>query len=338
VPDREQRPAGKGDFLAQLREADEGLRAERLSPEADARLRALALGPAPRRRWLWLAAPVAALALALALGWLWSRRQPPSPRGPVELGGFALLAGEASLGGGGVECRSGACALGAEELGVRLDLAREARLAREGGALRLLLGEVTVSVRPRPRGQAPLRVQVSHGVIEVLGTVFVLSQRAEGGSVRLQRGAIRFVAVDGREVRLRPGEELRWPLPPPAATLPAATGPSRPLATRPAVLRPAASKPPLPPAELESLLDAVERLRSQARHEEAARRLREALPRIAERSTRERMSFELGTLLGQHLKQTAAACRHWRGHLKSFGARRYGVEIEAARRALGCPE
>jgi hypothetical protein len=324
-------PGPRGDFVERLRQADAELREQRLSPAAEARLRELIDGGIPRRRPWLLWAPVGAMAAALLVLWVVLGRA-PSPRGPAitpQVGGFALLEGRAEVEARGVRCETERCTLSAADLRTQLTLSSRAVMQRRGTDLALVVGEVTVVVERRLRAARPLRVQVSHGAIEVLGTVFAVSQRADGGQVELQRGVIRFLSSDGRAVMLRPGESLRWPLPP--ATRPAASAPVF------APLRPAASRPrALAPAEVESLLDLVERLRSQARYGEAARQLRQGLPRIADSSTRERMSYELGTLLGQHLRDAAAACRHWRRHLRSFGAVRYGVEIEAARRQLGC--
>jgi transmembrane sensor len=320
----------RGSFIERLRQADAELREQRLSPVAEARLLELVDRQAVRRRPWLLLAPVGAMVAVLLVLWILLGRA-PSVRGPTsspELGGFALIEGRAEVESRGVRCEAARCTLAASDLRATLTLSARAVMQRRGQDLALVAGAVTCVIEKR-RASAPLRVHVSHGAVEVIGTIFALSQDSEGGQVELQRGAIRFLSSDGRAVLLRPGESLRWPLPP--ATRPAASAPAF------ATPRPAASRPrPLAPAEVESLLDLIERLRSQGRYAEAARQLRQLLPRIADGATRERMSYELGTLLGQHLRDVATACRHWRRHLLRFGAARYGVEIEAARRQLGC--
>ena len=88
--------------------------------------------------------------------------------------------------------------------------------------------------------------------------------------------------------------------------------------------------------ETESLTSRVGRLRSQRRFGEAARTLRAALPRITDRATRVTLSYELGEILTHDLADAAAACRHWKAHLRRYGPGRYGGEISQARKKAGC--
>jgi len=330
-------------FVDELRRLDRELASERLSPDAEARLRALVetgVSPARRARASGLRVALAgglALLLLVAGALWWLGRRAPAPRA---LEGFEVVAGKAEPDRRRVRC-VGRCTLRAPGLGARLELGEAATVRRHtDDRIELLAGRATVAVRKRPRGAAPLRVQVSHGVIEVLGTRFTIWQEERGGRVELHRGSIRFRAPDGRTRLLAPGQSLSWPLAPEQPAPPAPATPEPPPSadtTRPgATLRPA--PPRLTPEAAESLLDEVERLRSQGRYREAAGRLRESLHRVAERPTRERLSYELGTILTHHLRDSAAACRHWRRHLRRFGTARYGREIDEARRTLGCED
>jgi hypothetical protein len=223
---------------------------------------------------------------------------------------------------------------------------------REGHA-ELIRGTAVCTVKPAPRGQrrGPVKVFVSHGVIEVTGTVFHLSQGPRGGRVTLQRGAIRFIASeDGRSVALTPGQTLSWPLARQAAGAGKAGGDASGIApgdaghgpgtgpgTGPAAAVKPRRPPPLSPADAESLLERVARLRDQRRFVEAAAALQRGLPRVRDRGTRETFSYELGSILTHHLDDRGRACRHWRRHLRRYGAARYGHEINGALRKLSCP-
>jgi transmembrane sensor len=329
VPERRDSDHGR-ELLGPLRQLDRDLSAERLSPAAEQRLQRLVREGVPRsRRVLVPALVAAAAAAAVLLVLLVGRPAAPPPSAPARVGGFEVVQGEAAIGREQlVGCASASCTLRSADARTELVLARATRIRRRGPHLQLASGRLVVEVQPRPRKE-PLRVYVSHGVIEVLGTRFTLWQGPAGGRVQLHRGSIRFLATSGEQRLLRPGAELAWPLPPPVP--PRVAAPVEP------------PPPPSPPARritremAESLLDAVERLRSQGRYREAVRRLQASLPHVVDRVSRERLSFELGTILTHHLRETTAACRHWRRHLARFGRSRYGDEIDKARRQLGCP-
>jgi len=339
---------GRSNIVEALRRADAELRQEHLGPEAEARIRTL-VEQRPRvmvLRWGGWAAGVAVAAAMLL--WVLVPREQPDPA-PRVVAGFHVVGGVARLSGpraggpppecgpsapvrhcpraGVVECGSRACVLEARDLSTRLELEDDTIVGRRRGQLFLFRGRVTCRVARRPRGAPPLRVYVSEGHIEVLGTIFSLRQDAGGrGEVSLRQGAIRFVASDGRVMRLEPGQRLTWPLP-------EEKGPRAPAS------QPASQPSPrrLSPREVETLEERVGRLRNQGRFREATRTLRRALGRIADRATRESFSYELGAILTHHLPDAAAACRHWRRHLRRFGSSRYGEEIRQARTRLGCP-
>jgi hypothetical protein len=334
-------------FVECLRQLDQELQRHELSPAADARLReAIFEGQRERQRgrshlvWIPVGALAAACAVLLVL-WrvLWSGPGPvtgtPAPR---SVGGFSVLAGTSRLHEERqVRCHSDRCALEVPGVQARLELAGRATVRRRRRDVELIRGKVTCEVKPvRTRG-APFVVYVSHGEIRVLGTRFTLWQDEGGGRVELHRGAIAFRSRDGREVTLRPGEELRWPLPPPVpAPAVKVKAPGADAGRNRPAVRPKRKNRPITVDEAESLLDQIGRLRSQGRFGEAVRRLRRSLPRVTDRVARERLSYELGTILTHHLRDAGAACRHWKRHLRAFGPRRYGVEINKLRQQLGC--
>ena len=211
-------------------------------------------------------------------------------------------------------------------------MTRGAVVKREERHIRVLKGRATLDVTPRRRGQEILRVYVSHGQIQVLGTMFTVQQRRVGGQVKLHRGAIRFVGHEGQVREVKPGQTLSWPLkdpPPLTATAPEEVAKSSPKKARPAKK--------LTLEETETLGNSTARLRSQGRYKQAARALRAALPRITDRVTRERFSFELGDILTYQLSDPAAACRHWKRHLRRYGPGRDGKEIRQAQQKAACP-
>ena len=59
-------------------------------------------------------------------------------------------------------------------------------------------------------GEAPTRIAVSHGTIEVLGTRFTIEQTAHGGHVDLFEGRIRFIGLDGSSTEIAPGQRYTW--------------------------------------------------------------------------------------------------------------------------------
>jgi transmembrane sensor len=333
------------DIIEKLREADGELRKEQLSQEADRRIREILAGeakrPSPWLRLVW--APVAAAVVVLLVWALWPRH--PSTEEPrPQLAGFKLTRGEVDREQGKrLRCRTASCTLEAPGIETRLELSKHCVVTRSERAIQLVRGELTVEVKPRPQGKT-VRVLVSHGVVEVTGTRFTLRQDPEGGWVKLERGAIRYVSNDGRTVALRPGQRLDWPLPPrePPTTQPVPPPQKNTPLTQhdagsPSTPEPKKPRPgPLDEQATQALLEQVERLRSQQRYARAARLLRKSLPRIADRTTRERLSYELGSLLTYQLKQNDRACRHWKRHLRSFSPTRYRADVERARKLLDC--
>ena len=53
-------------------------------------------------------------------------------------------------------------------------------------------------------------------------------------------------------------------------------------------------------------------------------------------ATRERLSFELGSLLTYQLHDVKRACAHWDAHRRAYGNGRYDAEVRAAAERLAC--
>jgi transmembrane sensor len=326
-----------GDLETALQRAARELEGVAPRPGLDARVHAATQAP-PRWRWALLAVPVVAALLLVLAAW-------PRAAGPAQLGGFAVVAPtegfSASAGPDGVvTVAAGEAQLVDAEEGQTLAVQAEAVLRRAQPGAQLLRGTIEVTVAHRTPGQPALRIGVSDGAIEVLGTRFRVEQGASGGRVVLHEGSIRFVATDGRQRLLRPGEELRWPLAdevvpeptvaPAPAPLPTPVAPTRPKRTRPA------APAPVRYVDADDLLRQVDVLRTKADYAEAVRYLTTGLARELRRDSRERFSFELGIILTDQLAEPRRACAQWARHTKEFGAGRYGREVTQAAARAGC--
>lgn len=343
-------------FETDLRAAADELSRERISREVDARIRSRMERRRPRRRrMLWTLPAAAACAAALALLLV---RRPAAPPATV-VGGLRLADASASArvrldAEQAVSVEGGPCRLFDDAGQAEFAVDRPARLRREPGGVRVLSGEVEVRVARRPAGAAA-RVLVSGGVIEVLGTRFQIVQRAEGGRVSLLEGRIRFVASAGEAFELEPGESLAWPVPPRAAPPvpsppplePAPRAPAPPSRPKPNAApaaqstspRPAPAAPPGAASNEDELaiFERVGALRSRGRYEEAVRELGAELARAGSASRRERLSFELGSILSFQLRQRERACAHWAEHRRAFPRGTYAQEVAQAMEQEGCP-
>jgi transmembrane sensor len=338
------------DFQAALGDADRGWRRAGVSEAADRRLR----GRLARR------ADRGGLARAGAGGGgataaTWRRRLALGTVALAVTGGAAALV---MLGQGLSPVRAPA-PIGLPA-GVRLENASaNLVLAEERAGVRIVRGRADLIVKKRPPGAEPVRVAVSHGAIEVRGTRFTVEQGERGGRVTLHEGAIRFLSnarkADSREassIDLAPGQSLEWPVPiaddpANAAALPvggaaddegtrARRQPASSVAQRVATTaRPEA--PPQAAEPLELLLERIATLRSRGLFAEAVRELSRAVGRgDYPLAARDRLSYELGSLLSYQLGDRQQACAHWRAHTRTFGAGRYGREVAQASGALGC--
>jgi hypothetical protein len=293
------------DFLTSLREADARLASAMPSAAADARLRRLLARRGQRRLGLVLAPALCALVLlAVALG------RDPSPLEARLAQAISTWRSTASASGS--SDLPAATTVAVADLGVALRADTPSRLSRAADGLVVERGVIEFAVQPRRAGEPPVRVAVSAGVIEVLGTRFTVDQAARQGHVTLHEGKIRFRATDGREVTLRPGERLDWPLPPPTTQPPIAPASSAPVGPAPIVPavsprrsppRPVVSEPTAPPmpapraAGTAEVLTRVAALRTRGQWADAAQALREALTMPLAPASRERLGMELVDVL-----------------------------------------
>ena len=335
----------KGSFRQALDDADRALAAIELSPARDRAIRA-ALAAPRRMRWH---VPVLAFAGALAVTAaiviaLW-----PAPAPTLTAFDPHLPALDWRIDDNVIEVLAPTHAFDAAGFG-RITAARGARFVREPGGVRVVAGHVEFQITHR--AHAPAYVYVSHGTIAVMGTRFTVVQHAGGGTVTLHEGKIRFSAGD-RTVELAPGQSLAWPLPPPqdrpaaikTAVHAAHVAEPAPHAAEPAphAAEPAPHAAPATPAaphayDIDSLLGELATLRARGRYADAVAFLERTLAEPLPAETLERLSYELGAIETYQLARRDAACRQWHVHRERFPHGRYGDEIEAAVRRLGCKE
>lgn len=219
--------------------------------------------------------------------------------------------------------------------------------------LQLAGGEATFDVAKVGPGEAPVRIAVSHGTIEVLGTRFAIDQDDYGGHVDLFEGRIRFVPSEAgaAAVEIEPGQRHAWgdrALPPrptpqprriPEAAAEGATPPASgdesggiedeiEIEIDDADPRTARASRRGTDEEADAIAQMVTRLRAAGRYGEAARILRKALRRRWSGRTAQVFSYELGEILERHRGDRGAACRHWRQHAKRFPSGRYADAVE----------
>ena len=271
------------------------------------------------RRWrLGLAVAAPALAALVALGvWRLPRHH--------DVAGFEIVTlarrAEAQAGADGELAVAGAAELRATGSNATITVPERARLRREAAGVRLLAGRARFAVARQPQ-RAVFRVLVSHGVIEVRGTSFLVEQGETGGEVLLETGRVHFLAPDGRELQLAPGQRLRWPLP--AATPPASAG-SPTTETEPPDLTTPKAAPPRPdarprpsPPEVRRYLTEIDALRIRRDYRALAQRLTALLAAGVDEPLAERLSIELSDVLTRHGGDRARACRHLTAHLRRY--------------------
>ncbi|MCC6747493.1 MAG: hypothetical protein IT371_07535 [Deltaproteobacteria bacterium] len=135
------------------------------------------------------------------------------PMEAVTVPGFTVASGQLRRDGDLVRCVSTSCTLRTASDRSELLLSADSQL-RVGvrGALTLVDGAVKIERPRRAEASSPLRIQVSHGVLELAGTRAWLRQERHGGEAWLLDGRLRFTAHDGRAAALPPGKALVWPL------------------------------------------------------------------------------------------------------------------------------
>ena len=315
------------DFRAALERADLAIERVALSPEADLRFRhRLREARTPKaRRWLLPTMALAACAVLVFLG-------RPSPH----LGRLVVTRASADfaahIDGDRLRIEGGSASLFDATWGVTLENRGPLVLQLGADGVRVERGRVEVGVDKRRAGTPPARIFVSHGIIAVMGTHFTIEQREDAGSVVLHDGAITFTRTDGSALSVRPGETVAWPLPAPEPVrLPA------PQAVAPVRPRPPASVRPAPERfDLDQLLERVASLRSRGRYEEGVEQLASALSHEPSTATKERLSFELGSLLTYQVRDAKRACAHWAAHRRTYERGRYDAEVRTATQHLSC--
>ena len=282
-----------------------------------------------RRKRLWVAAPLCAAA-AIGLWFLGGERLRPSTvakpasqlRGPpADPCRLDPAAGRFELGAG--------CGPQLLELaGDQWLMSAESRVQRLRNGARVVQGEVRFTVRPR--GRERFVVEVSHGAVQVIGTVFQVVQRDGHGQVSVLEGVVEFVWADGSRERVSAGQSLSWPRPPPAETEQAA-----PAASEHALPQPATGQARRTPVDMEQVTDRLLQLRSQRRYPEAVSLLQQTLREPGLRlPQRARISYELGLMLEAAGRP---ACGHWRKHQRRFGKRLHAAEISDRLQACRAP-
>lgn len=223
---------------------------------------------------------------------------------------------------------------------VRITVRGPTRLSRSNGELRVIAGRAALAVEPRRPGEATVRVLVSHGAIDVVGTRFEITQSDASGAVRLDEGSIRFTDDDGTVTLLQPGQTLTWspsPRTPPKHTplertvVPPAPEPAAPREKAPKTAR-------VTDQELQARLAEIDRLRLQQRYASLAKAIAALLPDVHDSSLRESLSYELGDVLTHRQSEPRRACAHWADHLRRYPNGRYTSAIAETRTSLGCSQ
>lgn len=333
---------GGPEFRAALLQADAEL--GRLTPAAEARLRTR-LGASLYRQRLWWRYPVTALA-SCAAGVLIAVAVLKAPP-PRVLAGLKVEAPSADFVGAAerdeLVVRTGEVTVKLDGASVRVT--RPSRLRKEEGGVRVLSGRVELEVEKRASSAAPMKVLVSDGEIEVRGTRFAVDQiEGGGGAALLWEGVIVFRAPDGRQIELKPGQSVAWPLPPPAPAAPPAEKDDSFAEPEPDALAPLPAPAPAGSdwsahdrlLRAHTLLERIPKLREAGKHAQAAVELELAMKQDLPATARERLSWELVDVYASELWDTAKGCRQVKDHLWRYPAGRYDDEVRAAKAALGC--
>jgi hypothetical protein len=160
------------------------------------------------------------------------------------------------------------------------------------------------------RHEHHFQIAVSHGVIAVIGTRFMVEQRADGGRIDVEEGTVEFRWTDGSRDLLTKGASLEWPRPPAKVETSSTTPPRSEKKVAP-------KRGPKRPSSRE-LMQRLFQLKSQRRFDEAIELLSDGSRRLDfSEAQRERLSYELGVVLRQS-GRADEACRHLHAHLLRF--------------------
>jgi transmembrane sensor len=256
-------------------------------------------------------------------------------------------------GASGLRVVQGAATFFVRELACEIGVVEGAHLRRDDSAVRVLAGSVTFGVQPRHL--TPLRVLVSDGAIEVVGTRFTVTQRGDGGTVSVETGVVRFVDRDGKATLVRAGERLTWPFvaktSPSPPVQPAPTAPTAPVEPERSIAPPTSvrsatrrtkSSPRIDrllkqaPARQRQLLEEIEGLMIRHADAQLVATLEQALGTDLGEPLREQLSFELCDALARKGSDTGRACAHLNQHLARYPHGEFTAELERTRALLGC--
>ncbi len=189
----------------------------------------------------------------------------------------------------------------------RLAVFGESELVKKSDGVRLQRGRVRFHIRSRRVGIETFRVFVSHGMLEVVGTAFEVTQSEDGGQVTVFEGTVRFHREGSQKsTTITRGTSLEWP------GEAAATGPDE------GDSKTKYRRTRTPELLVDELLSRLLQLRSQRRYDEAIVLLERNLKRRDLKSLhKERLSYELGQLLSLDRRERHEVCRHWRRHIKA---------------------
>jgi len=314
-----------------------------------------------RFRWLpalTFAAGAALVLLVVGLGLRTGSQSAHDPASTAVLGIFAVEGeGCSHHVDAGDTVLDGICRLVASSMAVQT---WDRVVLREEDGIRVLEGAALFDVNPVDPGKTPVRILVSHGAIEVLGTRFAIDQGPRGGHVDLFEGMIRFVPSEGESSDIEPGQRYSWGEGIASASLAVIDARQEPQV---ALDRPAAIAPPvvleapsskrrakstrrrsaeavLPKgdaADANAIIIEVTRLRTQGRYADAAAVLRQAeRSHRWDRRTAQVLSYELGQIVERHLGDDEVACVYWTRHERRFPGGRYAKAVAAARERLAC--
>lgn len=337
------------ELLERLKAADGALSKERMSRAGSRRVarhlsRELdSLAKPSRVGWIPMLTFVAGAVLVL-LFLRWSTAPTPSSAGAQDRPEMAVFVT-------GADCRAetaettttrGACRIATSAPSMTIDTIDGTELEVADRVVHLRTGSALFDV-DKVRGE-PIRVAVPQGEIVVVGTRFRVVVMGARTEVELYEGELEFHDDSGKVTPIFAGQLVGFGgavAPPPATSIappaePAVQESPAPTPT-PAVARPkpAAERPPTQ-NDAGPVIEEAERFRREGRYAEAAAVLREALKRRWPSRTADVLSYELGRILERRMKDTSAACEHWRAHLRRFERTRYRARIERSMTSLDC--
>lgn len=356
----------RADYTQALKEADEHVRARRApSPHAKARIKRELLArrhptakPAPPRAKLALGFGALAIACALAVAGWWALAPDATPltqdRAVVGLSSASTRCLDTPTQAQAALKIPSRCQLTWEAASAQITTFSDTTLnLAQPETLELRGGEVTIKVTPRPARRGTVRVKVSGGVIEVLGTTFTIQEDGQRGQVALHEGKIRFTHTDGQRVILMPGQSLSWPAqlaiapdqptPPPKQEQEAepeqTQAPEPPPEAPPKGLATSVTKPkPIQPkrAPDAKALAQIAQWRRAGDYERALDALLALEGPDLDARSAEIISYEIGDILTHQLKRAPLACARWRKHLRAHRRGTYARAAREAQRALEC--